>query len=442
MKEDIELNDWNNNQKINYEKKDINDFTYLKKDRNRKKLIMTVESTNDFQLEGLNSYNQNIKYLKTKIGFPNIGYSCYMNSFLQILFHTPFFLTLLKKNYNKKNEEELTLIDSLINLSENPRNIYILRSIKELMGKIDETFSKNIQKDSQYFGVTLLNEMIFLIKNNYYQDEDEENFYDDYVTNEEIPASKIEKKKAALFEDYIKKYFNKESETFIEKMFQFHESKIKIDKKQFSNDLKIKKIEFETFLNMDLFFPYENKQRYNIYDLLKNKYSNLSALGNELPKINNTKNNKYIEKFFNLFRDNNNENEFFFNNTNEIKTNNNFIIKRIYSLPNILIISINRMIIGKPFNKSKLIIQENIDLKEYLDENIDEENTTYSLYGINECLKIKEKFGHNFAYIKMDNKWFLFDDSQVLEKEPDFESEYVIGLYYVRDGFNDINYNI
>ena len=100
------------------------------------------------------------------------------------------------------------------------------------------------------------------------------------------------------------------------------------------------------------------------------------------------------------------------------------------------------MIIGKPLNKSKLIIQENIDLKEYLDENIDEENTTYSLYGINECLKIKEKFGHNFAYIKMDNKWFLFDDSQVLEKEPDFESEYVIGLYYVRDGFNDINNNI
>ena len=57
---------------------------------------MTVESTNNFQLEGLNSYNQNKKNLKTKLlGFPNIGYSCYMNSFLQILFHTPFFLSLL-----------------------------------------------------------------------------------------------------------------------------------------------------------------------------------------------------------------------------------------------------------------------------------------------------------------------------------------------------------
>jgi NADH dehydrogenase/NADH:ubiquinone oxidoreductase subunit G len=197
--------------------------------------------------------------------------------------------------------------------------------------------------------------------------------------NEEISVFKIEKKKAALFEDYIKKYYNKDNETFIEKMFQFHESKIKIDKKQFSNNLKIKKIEFESFLNMDLFFPYENKQRYNIYDLLKNKYSNLSVLGNELPKINNTKNNKYIEKFLNLFRDNNNENEFY-NNTNEIKTNKNCILKRIYSLPNILNITINRMIIGKPFNKSKLIIQENIDLKEYLDENIDEGNIFMDIF--------------------------------------------------------------
>lgn len=95
MKEDNELNYWNKNQKINYEKKNINDSTYFKKDRNREKSIMTVESTNDFQLEGLNSYKKN---LKTKLlGFPNIGYSCYMNSFLQILFHTPFFLTLLKK---------------------------------------------------------------------------------------------------------------------------------------------------------------------------------------------------------------------------------------------------------------------------------------------------------------------------------------------------------
>ena len=35
MKEDNELNYWNKNQKINYEKKNINDFIYLEKDRNR-----------------------------------------------------------------------------------------------------------------------------------------------------------------------------------------------------------------------------------------------------------------------------------------------------------------------------------------------------------------------------------------------------------------------
>lgn len=47
--------------------------------------------------------NINLKKIKidfefqTQYGFDNIGNTCYMNSFLQILFHTPNFLIELKK---------------------------------------------------------------------------------------------------------------------------------------------------------------------------------------------------------------------------------------------------------------------------------------------------------------------------------------------------------
>lgn len=412
------------------------------KGRNSQKTIITSESSDNCKINELNSYSDYETNLDPiMLGFPNIGYSCYMNSFLQILFHTPFFLSLLKKNYQEK-EEDATLIDCLISLSECPKNIYILRSIKELMGKLDQNFSRNIQKDSQYFGIMLINEIISLLKDNIYKDDQDNNDdYNGFDSNGEVSVLKIEKKKGALFQDYIKKYFNKKNETFVEKMFQFHESKIKIDKEQLSNNLKIKKIEFETFLSIDLFFPSEkNSQKYNINDLLRNKYSPLSILGKELPKINKT-NNKIIDSLKNLknFIFNNNND---YNNESDISKNKNIIIKRIYSLPNILILTINRMIFGKALNNSKLIIDEKLDLKDFVDENVNEKNTSYSLYGINECYKYKVKFGHNYSYIKINNKWFLFDDAKVLESEPDFESKYVVGLYYVRDNFQDIILNI
>ena len=45
------------------------------------------------------------KYYNKKIGFKNLGNTCYMNSFLQILIHIPGFIEKLKNDENiiKKN---------------------------------------------------------------------------------------------------------------------------------------------------------------------------------------------------------------------------------------------------------------------------------------------------------------------------------------------------
>ena len=70
-------------------------------------------------------YNDNNKYLKKKwnytIGFPNIGNSCYMNSFLQILFHIPNFLNVLRENDTDYYKQD-TLIYNIIYLSKYPYN--------------------------------------------------------------------------------------------------------------------------------------------------------------------------------------------------------------------------------------------------------------------------------------------------------------------------------
>lgn len=414
------------------------------KDRISKREIITRKSLNDIQTDEDYIYSELNHNSTIKIsGFPNIGFSCYMNSFLQILFHTPFFLSLLKQNYKEK--EKKNLIDCLISLSESPNNIYILYKIKDLMGEIDDNFRKNIQKDSQYFGIMLINEIISLFKNDFSINDDYNDSNDNNdESNEKISIFEIEKKKTKLFKDYINKYHNEKDETFVEKMFQFHESKVKIDKNQLTNDLKVKRIDFETFLSADLIFPFDNqKRKYNIYDLLKNRYSPLSLLRQEPRKNNKSKielfwdsAKNYLKEFVN---DNNSNDNIDNSEKNPIRKN--FIIRRFYSLPNILILTLNRMIFGKPFNNSKFKIDEKIDLKDFLDENNNEEITTYSLYGLNECYKFKEKYGHYYSYVKINNIWYFFDDKRVLEKDPEFESKDVVGLYYIRDTFQRINNN-
>ena len=75
-----------------------------------------------------NNNRLNIEIDRKLFGLQNIGHSCYMNSFLQILLHTPHFLEALKESYNGITNEPL--IDSLIEISEYP-NIKSLKQIKK-----------------------------------------------------------------------------------------------------------------------------------------------------------------------------------------------------------------------------------------------------------------------------------------------------------------------
>ena len=389
-----------------------------------------------------------------------------MNSFLQILFHIPSFLNKLKEYY-KENCDNKNLIYYLIKLSEDPNDINILKCIKSLMGEINESYGEYNQNDSQEFGIDLINTIITIIKKDISSnDESEEQL------SEEINMSNIIKIKKKKYEDYIKKYYPKENEIFLEDMFQFHEIKIKLE----LND-KIKAIEFETFLKIDLVFPpiYKNNN-FTLEYLFNYRYFKF-LFSNEEKKVQETvkkkenilikkksdtisKNQKeknFFEKlkeifsinilqYFNPFSNCNSKEDIkedYIDNNNFNKDNNtssnhksseNIIYKKIVSLPKILIININRALIGKPLNLNPIIIPETLDIKNYIEnEIINDSYTKYKLFAINECKGFVKRFGHYYSYIKINDEWFKFDDSNVERKKPKFCSKFVVGLYYIKN---------
>ena len=205
--------------------------------RNYPKIIVIKKIRNDYNL----------------FGFPNIGHSCYMNSFLQLLLHTPNFLEKLKESYQGTTGHPL--IDSLLQLSsedEIKNKVKLLEIIKQSMAEVEESYGLKIQNDSQEFGINLIGQIISIIKG-------EASFSDEEVLEEEeneLEYNKEYKKKS--YKNYLNKYCEKEIP--LEKMFQFHEIKYKVDIQE-KKKISIKKIDFDSFLNIELFFPKTKKKK-------------------------------------------------------------------------------------------------------------------------------------------------------------------------------------
>ena len=123
---------------------------------------------------------------------------------------------------------------------------------------------------------------------------------------------------------------------------------------------------------------------------------------------------------------------------NNYNPNNIYIKSKLISLPKILIISINRALNNERINDAKIIFEDILDLKNNIDYDLFNENdkkTTYNLYAFNECIHTK-KYSHNICNIKINNKWFLFDDNiKAVEKHynSNIISNSIVGLFYIRD---------
>jgi hypothetical protein len=392
------------------------------------------EKNNNNELNPINS-------IKKLFGLPNIGESCYMNSFLNILLHTPHFLETLKESYEESYKEKSDpLIDSLIKISEKPKK-ESLKQIKAAMAEEDKSFGKIVQNDSQEFGVILLNKIITKIKGDISFEED---------SNEDETNIQIDKDyKIQKFEIFKNKYCKEDKK--LEEMFQFQEIMFNID----PNETKIgyyKSIYFNNFFNIDLTFPNKNNNNsYSLIELMTYKYpknplnqinqinkEDISALHNLFRIfINFLLEYKFFQKIFHNFGYDKNNNENVENDENH--EDNNLFYSNLASLPNILIISINRAFLRYNIFENTLSFEETLDLKDYLDEAFldKEKETKYKLYGVNLCEKSWFfNAGHYYSYVKINDKWYKFDDNKPVEEiSPVLESKYVTGLYYVKEKF-------
>ena len=412
-------------------------------------------------------------------GLRNIGNSCYMNSILQILFRTPGFIENLRLYYDSQNYKEDPLINSLIDLYDNPNSKIALEKIKQEMSDVDISYGKYVQNDSQMFGIDLINLIIASMKG-------ETSSYSSYYEEEEV-----EERIEAKYNNFIITNSSLKLSPF-EKMFLFNESFIKINKNNIYNS------GFENWLNINLTFP-QNKTTYTIEELLDYKYINLEKIflqTNSQNEINSTiqDDNKFsncqsfifeksfIEKInfenikFFLDIGNNSDkkenksnqdnfedikkknfilyvciifqafcetiksywNKIFSNETSkEVNDKSKFEIRQLASLPNVLIITINRAILGKPYFNNKLKFSQYLNLSNYLDKFIFSSKSNevkYKLYAINACSSLFMNGGHYLSYVEIEEgKWYKFDDETVSSESPDFSgNRYVVGLYYIK----------
>ena len=317
---------------------------------------------------------KNIKvndFSKCIVGFLNIGNSCYINSFLQIILHTPNFLKYLNYLFQNQSYGKDTLIYNLFYLSKYPYDPNYILEIKKIMGKIDKKYKTFIPGDSQNFAIDFLAQIINECKNNDYSGDSDESTNDKGLS------------KFQCFTKFCKNYHNKKNK--IEKLFQFVE--IRTKKSSMHN------YHFSIELHIKLCFPPNCNNTIDLTTLL---------------------NNKYLKKDIN-------------NNTNQLKIAE---LPEILIISFIRGIEGKSLIKTKVTFNEKLELDSYLDLE--LIKNI--KNKSYRLYGINERYGNYKSQGHYISYIKIDNKkWYMFSDHHVQDSLPDFSSRDVFGLYYVRE---------
>ena len=312
---------------------------------------------------------------KPLTGLPNIGNSCYMNSFLQILFHTPKFLHFLYK-YNCQSLHKNCLIYNICYLSKYPYNEIYLNGIKSIMGEINGKYKTFTPGDSQHFAIDFLSQLNSELSSHNYSGDSDESNYDKGLS------------KKVIYKKFCKNYHNKKD--IVEQLFQFSEIK--------KSKTYMHKYNFSIYFQIELCFPIKYTNEINLTTLLDNKYSLLDdVLKDVKPKLAD--------------------------------------LPEILIITFVRGIEGKELIKTKVSFGETLILDKYLDLelaKKY-------KNRKYILYGINERYGDYKSQGHYYCYIKIYNnkiynkQWYRFSDLNVTDCSPDFCSPDVFGLYYIRD---------
>jgi ubiquitin C-terminal hydrolase len=319
-------------------------------------------------------------------GLQNLGNTCFMNSAIQCLMHTePFVSFFLSNSYLddlKKNSKENDLIETYNELLRfiwfknaliSPRK-FLLTSQKLAIDKNLIQFAGFAQNDSIEY-------LLFLIDSIHqglsYR-----------ATMNIVGEPKTERDKHAIkaYETWEKFFKNEYSE--LVRLF-YGQFITKIETMDHNNTIKETNYLYEPFNCLLLDIPQNINRMVTIYDCI-NMYCNIEDLVNNKKKIT-----------------------------------------QFWKLPEILIISFKRF---NPSNREKieddiLFPINNLDMSRYVN-GYNPTKYKYELYAVIHHTGNTDG-GHYFTSIKnANNKWYIFNDTQISECDNDFLIKYAYCLFY------------
>ena len=367
------------NQKIKSEKdKEKNKKIKISKKKFIKKDIINY----DLSILKIDINNNEIsQILQSTIGFCNLGNTCFMNTCLQNLIHSEFFIKLLfskKHLISKKTPITYQFFKLCIDLLDN-KSIISPNNFKEQFSIKHSMFRGFKQHDTQEFCRILLEDM-----------NQELNEIESPAPYKEL--STLNKTKLECNQEFDVTFKKREKSLIIE---CFYSQIINI----FKCKCGFETFSFEKILDFPLLFHKGNKK------------INLKELLDEYFKKEKIKFETKCEKCH--------------------KKEEHMKIVKFSQPPNILILSLQRRNerTGRK-NNAEVSFPEKLDIHDYIDEDCGYQNENkYILYGIGNHLGDMD-FGHYFAYIKLNGyNWYEFNDSKVcpyLKIDKSSSSAYVL----------------
>ena len=333
---------------------------YDKKDNNQQRNNETNYNNNN-----LFSSSSSDKITSSKLGLQNLGNTCYMNTSLQIISHTPIFINRLLQNKNKIDYS--TPISNkfydLINKFSTSSYAFSPLEFKSTFSSKHRQFAGYDQCDTQEFCRILLEDI-----------NSELNKIKGKKPYKELETKN--KSKIQCNNEYNSLFKSREDSIVID---TFYGQIINI----FNCTCNYKTYSFQNVLDLPLLIP-----RNETYSININKLLDLCFEGENI---------QFETKCEQCHQ----------------KTIHEKIILLSHP-PEILILSIQRLN-NRTKRKNNISVQftEKLNLKKYIDEECcNNIRTDYELYAIaNHSGTID--YGHYFAYVKIDNNWYEFNDSSV-----------------------------
>ena len=383
----------NNEFEINNKVKPLNNVMSSYYDRIRSNEKITDKNNYN------NSSNRNSTPLEDTIlnsltGFQNLGNTCYINTCLQNLIHNKKFINKFLSVF--KEQSNSTPISNsfyylLTQISEN--NTYDKNdSINPLIfvdtfKKLHKNFEGFQEHDTQEFCRYLL------------QDLNNELNQVQYPSSYKKEMAKNKTKKES-FDLYVKDCLSKENSIITDLFIGYFSFEYKCE-------CGFREYSFSQFLDLPIQMD-ANVQGFDLYQMLRNNFYKTSYVD--------------MGETCSFCRRTSKKNE----------------IMKIAKLPNILIISLQRINPKTGMkNNANVKFYEGLDLKEIIDpETQRADYTKYDLFAISNHIG-SINTGHYYSNIKIGQNWYCFEDSKVYKIGPQIEmnTQEVYTLFYKMKGF-------